>query len=133
MNQKLKSELEKLAKKFNLDLLVLFGSRAKGINNINSDWDFAFIKYGNFTYEDEFNLNLELIKIIQNEKIDLVNIMKTQKPKLNYEIFNYGYLIFEKKKNNFDNLKSLSVIDYIDSKRFFKQKEDMLKRELILN
>ena len=64
MDQKLKQKLKNLAKEFNLDLFILFGSRANNTNREDSDWDFAFIKYGKFKLEDEFDFRIKLMSIL---------------------------------------------------------------------
>jgi predicted nucleotidyltransferase len=122
------SSLQKIAKKYDLDLMVLFGSRAKGGHNKNSDYDIAFWKI--LSVDDEIRLFDEIMGILQCENIDLININKNHDVKLRYEIFFNGCVIYEKEKGLFQDLKGRAWIDYMDFKRFSSNRLDLLKKDL---
>jgi hypothetical protein len=67
------------------------------------------------------------MNLLKTEKIELINVLKFINPKLNYEIFKEGILIYEKNKGTFKKLKDLSFLDYLDSKELFKEKLENLK------
>jgi uncharacterized protein len=64
--------LKKLAENAEgLDLLVIFGSRARADSNANSDWDLGFIA------QETFDANLWISQaslLLKTDKIDLVDL-----------------------------------------------------------
>jgi predicted nucleotidyltransferase len=56
-----------------IQLFMLFGSRARGDVGACSDWDFAYIAKGNF---DLFALFADLTLLLKTDKVDLVNLSK---------------------------------------------------------
>lgn len=129
-NNEILLELSEIAKKYNLSLLVLFGSRAKGTYKTSSDYDFAYIAPSNFTTENKINLIDDLMFLFKTEKIDLINILQNHDTKLRYEIFFSGKMIYEKKKSLFSDLKGKAFIDYIDFNRFSKRNSEILGKAI---
>lgn len=123
-------ELRNIAIKYDLVIFSLFGSRASGLFKRNSDYDFAFIPPKNFTNEDEEFLFNDLMRLLENENIDLVNISKNYDVKLRYDIFHKGVVIYECRKSLFKELKHKSWIDYMDFKRFSNKRLESIKREM---
>lgn len=111
------NKLKLIGKKYNLDLFILFGSRAKGNFKDNSDYDLAYLKI-NIDYIQEDNLIKDLELLFEDKKFDLVNLDKDRINSivLENEIFTSGILIFESKKNIFEVKKENIFFDYIDSK-----------------
>jgi len=122
--------LKKLAKKYDLEVLVLFGSKAKNIGNKFSDFDFAYFSYKNFDFELDFKLKCELSEIFNTTKIDLINLNKQEDIVLRYEIFNNGICIYEKENGFFDNAQTNSWFNYIYQKDLFVNDNDFLKNSL---
>lgn len=108
------NELIKIAKEFDLDLLVLFGSRAKGSSKKNSDYDFAFLKF-NLDIDEEISFFDKIEDLFVNEKIDLINLENNYNVVLKQEIFNNGICFYEKNKGFFEKEKEKIYFDYIDS------------------
>lgn len=115
------NKLKSIAKKFDLDLFVLFGSRAKGNYTENSDWDFAFYKKIPLTDKKKEELLFELIEILENDNIDLIEIdvIKTP-PYLIFNILRTGKVIYEKDKKLYYEMLNNSFIDYIDLEYLLK-------------
>jgi len=96
-NQKLK--IAKIAEKYQLKLVYLFGSRANGKIGPLSDYDFA-------VYLDEkdakkrFDIRLKLIaevsEIFKTDKVDICVLNDIEGPELKYNIIKEGIIIFEK-------------------------------------
>jgi predicted nucleotidyltransferase len=125
MNNSLKQTLVDLSKKFDLDLLVLFGSRAKGYCTNNSDWDFAFLKKNITNYERK-KLLIELIDILKTDKIDLIDLNKIDNIVLKYEIFNNGICIYEKQEGLFELNETNTWFNFV----FYKDSIDLQNKNI---
>lgn len=125
------SSFEKIAKKFNLKLLILFGSRASKKFTKKSDYDFAFLSDKNISSKEEINIFNEIQKLIKNENIDLINISNNHDVKLRHEIFSKGSILFESRKFLFKELAGKIYIDYIDFQKFEKNRLKLLKKDIM--
>lgn len=123
-------ELTQLSKNFDLNLLILFGSRAKGNFTTKSDFDFAILPPKDFSNEQQEAFFFELMKLFQTENIDLINISKTTDVKVRNEIFQSGFLVYENKQSYFSDLKARAFIDYIDFQKFRKNSLDLVKQRV---
>ena len=84
-------EICQLAKKYNIQKVVLFGSRARGDYRERSDIDLA-VSGGNIT---EFSLDVdELTSTLL--KYDIVNLDRSVQPELRIAIQQEGRIIYEK-------------------------------------
>lgn len=81
----------KLAEKYGINKIILFGSRARGDNRDRSDIDLA-VSGGNIT---EFTLDTEE-EIDTLLMFDVVNLDKYVQPELIAEIERDGVIIYEK-------------------------------------
>ncbi len=86
------------AKKYDVEKLVLFGSRARGDNSALSDYDIAVFKSGISAYEKaSFSLDMEEVETLK--KIDLVFVDEKLDHKLMENIKNEGVIIYEQAGN----------------------------------
>jgi predicted nucleotidyltransferase len=125
MKSSLRNKFLNIAKKFNLDFFVLFGSRANNTNREDSDWDFAFYRKKSLNSEEKDNLLFEIVKVLENDNIDLIEIdlVKTP-PKLIYNILEFGEPIYIKNKRLFNSIRENIFFDYIDTENMFKELND---------
>lgn len=126
VSEKLRLKLNLLGKKFNLDLFILFGSRAKSTNQKDSDWDFAILPGKNFEKKDYITLREELYDLTNSEKVDLIDIEEQDNPILRFEIFESGICLFEKKENLFEENKTNSWFNYL----YFKPEIDLRNQQI---
>jgi predicted nucleotidyltransferase len=56
-----------------LEILVLFGSRARGDTHQDSDWDFAYLATASF---DASRLNAELSLVLRTDRVDLADLAR---------------------------------------------------------
>ncbi len=89
--ENVKSGITELAKKYGIDRVILFGSRARGDNRDRSDIDLA-VSGGNIT---EFALDAEDY-IDTLLMFDIVNLDKYVSPELLAEIESDGVVLYEK-------------------------------------
>jgi len=87
----IKEHLIALAKKYDIDKIILFGSRAKGTNRERSDIDLAVSgkNVRDFTFDAD-----ELIPTLL--KFDVTNLNSPHSKEFLDEIYNTGVSIYEK-------------------------------------
>lgn len=91
LNKKILEEIVQLAKKYNLDTVILFGSRARGDSHSKSDIDLA-VSGGdimNFSIDIEEEVNTLLA-------FDVVDLQKNISEALLDSILKDGVVIYEK-------------------------------------
>ena len=125
-----KSDLKKIAKKYDLKLFILFGSRAKKKEKKNSDWDLAFYPTKDFNAQDEMNLFNDIISLLNDEKVDLLNLKKSKKLHVINNVFQKGELIYEKDKGLFDKKKWDAWFDFQDFKKYYDMQHNITKERL---
>ena len=80
------------AKASGLDLLVLFGSRARGDGNARSDWDVGYLASAEF---DPDTLLASLVRAVGNDRVDLVDLARAG-GLLRYRAARDGRVVFER-------------------------------------
>lgn len=127
---KIKPQIKKLAEKYGLDLVMLFGSQVTGKTHKESDFDFAFMadKYisPRETAEITFELTIEL-KIGKN--IELVN-MKNAPSLLLKQVAMKSILMYEKTPHLYNLFRIYAIKRYMEEKKFLKLKELSLNKFL---
>lgn len=81
-----------LEKHAELQLLILFGSRAREDAKEGSDWDFGYIAPKNF---DSTSLYTDLVVALGTDKIDLVDLSKAS-GLLRFRVARDGKVIYQK-------------------------------------
>lgn len=93
------SKVTELARGFpGLDLLMLFGSRARGDDHLDSDWDFAYLAGPSF---DPDELLARLVLLLETDRIDLVDLRRAN-GLLRYRAAAEGRLLFASRPEVFD-------------------------------
>jgi predicted nucleotidyltransferase len=82
-----------------LELLVLFGSRARGDSHSRSDWDFGYLATRNF---DPADLLAHLVLLFGTDRIDLVDLNRTNGI-LRFRVAAEGQTLFESRPGTFDD------------------------------
>ena len=94
---KVKPKIEKIAKKYDLNFMVIFGSRASGLVHKKSDVDLAYSAKRPLNYQKEYELICELSRVFNLDpkiEIELVNL-ENAPPLLCKEIAFQGKLLAE--------------------------------------
>ena len=128
INSELEKNLIDIARKYELSLLVLFGSRVNGNYTKYSDWDFAFKKSKDFSTRNYQELYQEFNKIF--ERFDLVDLDKEEDILLKRNIAENSKLIYEDREGVYDLFVVNSVYEYIDYLPFFKIEEEIINSRL---
>ncbi len=126
-----KQRIAKLAKKYGLKLVLLFGSFVSGKIHKGSDYDIAVLTEESKNINDLKNYNDILFFLsetleIPSQKIDLTNLNNAN-PLLGYEIAMKSKLVFGD-KNLFDEYRAQSFRNYIDSQPLFNLEHHLIKK-----
>lgn len=122
--------LKNIAKKYDLDLLILFGSQRSKIKNHLSDIDIAFYRSKYLSPEEEERIFYDIMAYYKREDVDLINIKTHTNVLLRYNIFMKGKSLYEKKKGLFDTMRWQAYFDFEDFKRFYEEKKVLLNLKL---
>lgn len=127
---KIKPQIKKLAEKYGLSLVMLFGSQVSGKTHKESDFDFAFAteiyKSPRETAEMLFDFTREL-RIGNN--IELVNL-KNASPFLLKQVAMNSILIYEQGPHLYNLFKIYAIKRHMEERKFLKLKELSLNKFL---
>ncbi|MEL7597459.1 MAG: nucleotidyltransferase domain-containing protein, partial [Clostridiaceae bacterium] len=93
INKLFKDNLKSLLQEYDIKLIYIFGSYAKGNNNANSDLDIAVLLNNDYDPMDKLSLIGDLTSIFKRNDIDLV-ILNSANSVLKHQVIKYGKLIF---------------------------------------
>ena len=123
-NQK---QIKKIAKKYKIKLLLLFGSQANKKTHKLSDVDVAYLSQKTLCLKKESNLIIDLMPFFKSEYIDLVNICQAS-PLLLYAIVNNCKKIYQSEPLLLANLQCYAFKSFIEAKPLFQlQKQRLLE------
>ena len=94
LNPKIITGIKTIAEKYPVSKIVLFGSRARGDNNMKSDIDIAIYTFPEFKNKGHFASDIEDLETLL--KIDTVFISKDTDEKLIKNIQKEGVVIYER-------------------------------------
>jgi len=126
-----KKGLRKICRKFNLNLVILFGSHTsgKGIKK-ESDIDIGILcENGEKIIENDLRIMKALIKILNNDRVDLV-YLKYADPLLLLEIAKNGVLLYQDRKGRFAEFKIRALKKHFDAEKFYRLEDLCLDRLL---
>lgn len=118
---------EEIIKKYDLKLLLLFGSQARGDARKDSDTDIAFMSGKKLDFNQKAELMMNLLPVVKAEetKIDVIDV-KTAHPLLLYGITRDAKVIYAENMDVFYELCVAAYKKYIDTMPIFKLQEELL-------
>lgn len=119
----------KIADKYSLDLLLLFGSRAEGKAHDGSDFDVAYLSRRNLGLLEEATLIIDLAPLFKSDNIDLVNLKKAP-PLLYYAIFKKPQVLHEDRPLLFFSLRSYAFKKFVEAKPLYRAKFARVQKQL---
>lgn len=124
-----RDRLAEIARQFGLDLIVLFGSRAKGRAVAGSDTDIAVraIKrpWGDWNWEFEVEAALaDAIRV--NGEVDVV-FLNGASPLLMFEVASSGQVLYEGEWGTFSDFRSYAARVYYDNEPRFRRQAEYLR------
>lgn len=81
--------------RLDLDLLIVFGSHAKGQANNNSDLDLAYLSADEISTADQWKISQSLAQCL-NMDVDLINLGQASDV-FSFQIVSQGMVIYQKK------------------------------------
>jgi len=96
-----------------LEMLIIFGSRARGNTHVNSDWDFAILYNQQQQIENRY-LSLEVYGILSDVlrlsgEIDVINLSSCS-PLIAHAVARDGKVLYEKTSGLFDSFQSKALL-----------------------
>lgn len=124
INAKQREEIKKLAERYGLVLVLLFGSQYQNKTFLNeeSDIDLAVLAERKLGLSQSIRLNYEFGLIFGNEMIDLVDL-KGASPLLSKEIMDNCRVLYEAKENIFNHFVLYTLQRYAESKPLLAMKQ----------
>lgn len=122
-----KKEIEAFARKQNLRLVILYGSKASGNTHTQSDTDIAVLAAEKLTFDRRFEIQegLSLAMDVSYDNIDLVDI-RSIPPLLLFQIARDGELLYGT-ESEYELFYRRAQKRYIDAKPLFKATEEYVK------
>lgn len=127
--KKAKDQIEALAKKYGLELLLLFGSRAgkKEYLYQESDFDIAYLSRKNLSLEEEIKLDCDLMPIFKSDRVDLTNL-KRANPLLMKQIFDKHQVVYCRNQEVYSTYQVYAIRKYIEAKPIFDLTSHLVNR-----
>ena len=123
----MKIVLDDLAKKYDLKVVIVFGSVANNRAKKDSDIDLAILSSSKLTLRKELELRYQLQNLFKRE-VDLV-FLRDAGPLLLGQIAKEGKLLFGKKRD-FDSIRISAMKSYLDFEPYFKLQEKINRYKL---
>ena len=127
-----RKRLTEIAQQFGLDLIVLFGSHAKGRAVSRSDVDIAVraVKRPWGDWKWDFEVADALSNAIQGDggEVDVV-FLNGAAPLLMFEVAQSGQILFEKEWGTFSEFRSYAARVYYDNEPRFRRQAQYLKEK----
>ena len=111
----IKPQIKSLAEKYDLSLVLLFGSQATGHVHKYSDIDIGYISSKDLGLNGNLAISAELTQIFRDKDIELVNIYNVS-PVMKKQIAETAILLYEKNSTIFDYFNIDAFRQYIDTK-----------------
>lgn len=113
-----------LLEQFDIKLVYIFGSYAKGTNTKNSDLDIAFL-LGQYNFYDKLNLISELVGIFNRDDIDVV-ILNDANSILKFQVIKYGKIVYMASEYEKVIFESKTMDEYMDMEFFRKRQKQIM-------
>ena len=131
MINKIKSRIKELDFIEEIELMILFGSRARGDHNFKSDLDLSFLLKPNFFEKInpiDFRIKLSsYFSELTGIETDII-FLNAAKPLLKFQVLKYGTLIYVNDDFNYAAYFSISLREHFDFK-YYKEYHYQKMRE----
>jgi predicted nucleotidyltransferase len=124
----IKSKAAELARKYDLDMVVLFGSRADDTATKRSDVDIAYARSEQLSFDDQLSIGTDLARLYGTEEADVVYLNRTS-PVFMYQIMKKAKLLFSKSSSIFPSFFSFAIKRLHENMFLYDMKFDRLCKE----
>jgi len=125
----IKPEIEKLAKKYRLSMIVLFGSQVSGKTHPQSDFDFAFLSEKRMSLIGIARMQSVFIRKLKLKNLEMVDL-KTAPPLLLKKVADESILLYEKEPSLFADFKIYAYKYFMEAKKLLDLRKLSLDRFL---
>jgi len=124
-------KLQQIVKKYQLKLLVYYGSYARqaDYNPSSSDIDIAFLSHKPLGSEQLFELMSDLIVLHRKSNLDLINL-QTASGLLKEAVANDGRVLYEETEGYFQGLCPYLYKSYYETSKFRQVKRAIFEKRL---
>lgn len=122
--------IKKIADKYELGLILLFGSQITGKTHKESDFDVAYLSDKKLSFADEGGMIIDFAGIVGARDERLVNLcnIKEAGVLLLKEIFDQHQVLFCADRNVYDSYKIFSIKNFIENRPIFDLKDFLIKK-----
>jgi predicted nucleotidyltransferase len=117
-----------LIKKYDINLLLAFGSYQTERFTKDSDIDLGYLAKRDFSLEEELQFLKDLVLLYRRDQIDLVDLVKAS-PLLMYETATHGRVLYEE-NDSFLRFKLKASARYADTEHLRRMRRNYLNNEL---
>jgi len=115
ISQEQREKIAELAERYQLRLVLLFGSQATGLTHPQSDVDIGFLAERPIEdYTTRFNMEEEVRHIFNRGDLELVDLSATT-PLLQRNASRDGVLLYESEKGNFVRFQVIALRQFIET------------------
>lgn len=111
-----KENLKKICERYDLSLLILHGSYAKGTSTSKSDIDIGFLGEPEIIKEKYFDILRDFSGLF-GDKFDPV-FLNGAEAMITYQVTRDGIPLYEKRKGLFNSFKVAAISRYLDTRKF---------------
>ncbi len=129
ISDKMKERINQLAKEYALELLLLYGSQARGDAHKESDIDTAYLSSRKLTFEEEMALDSHLTGVFQNDNVQLVNVRRAS-PLLLKLIVKDAVPLYERSRGILDDLYIYALRLYEEAKPLFELRSHYVNKKI---
>lgn len=122
--------IRRMADKYGLNLILLFGSQVKGKTRKESDYDIAYLADKKLSFEDEGGMIINLAKIIGARDERIINLSDIGRAGvlLLKEIFDRHQIIFSADRNIYDSYKIFAVKNFLENRPLFDLRNYLIEK-----
>lgn len=124
----IKKKIKKVAEKYNLKLVILYGSHARGAAKETSDIDIAVLGAVSLDFDAVLAITGEFSSIFESNAVDVKSLHNVN-PFFRYQVTKDGTLLFGGERG-FISFKAYAFRDYIDSRSLLRLKEKMVRERV---
>mgnify|MGYP003393919517 CR=1 FL=1 len=122
---------EEIIKKYDLKLLLLFGSRARGDARKDSDTDIAFFGNKRLDLKEKSMLMMDLTSFLRTDKIDIVDLREAS-PLIFYAITRDGKILYAHDMMFFYEIRTYAYKRYIETVPIYEDMFKQIKKRLAI-
>lgn len=127
IDQKKENLMREIARKYDLRLVLLFGSQVDGrYLHQESDFDVAYLSKRSLNLMEEARMMTEMVPYFHSENIDLVNL-KNAPPLLYYAVFDKCQVLFQEDEILFYSLRVYAFRKFVEMQPIYQLERQRLK------